>query len=308
MLALVLTISGAADARTSRQAFPTSIAFWDRDHGLAAFAVLGPTGRSEGYISTTSDGGRSWTIRWRGPAVWDVTVVRGSRDAWAQVRRPSRMLRTSDRGRTWRHAGTAPSMPSFPTRRVGFAMRSREKSAGPLMKTTDGGRSWSRVGAPCRKGWGGYAQSALISFVSPRRGWVLCKGQPSGGGQSKALYLTTDGGTRWNRLWNAFFEPGRVRLGTMHSGYAGGMTFTRRGRGLLWSTRGHTLRTRDGGRSWAPIAVTSPESREAYSGWLVTNRVAYLLLQDNATRHRWSLLRSTDGSKSWRRVRYWPLR
>ena len=207
--------------------------------------------------------------------------VTGRVGAGASRRR--RMLRTSDRGRTWRHAGTAPSMPSFPTRRVGFAMRSREKSAGPLMKTTDGGRSWSRVGAPCRKGWGGYAQSALISFVSPRRGWVLCKGQPSGGGQSKALYLTTDGGTRWKRLWNAFFEPGRVRLGTMHSGYAGGMTFTRRGRGLLWSTRGHTLRTRDGGRSWAPSRrdLTRGRERPIRAG---SSRIAWRTCSSRTTR------------------------
>jgi photosystem II stability/assembly factor-like uncharacterized protein len=316
VLALVLTISGAAEARTSQQAVPTSIAFWDRAHGLAGFAVYGPTGRSEGYISTTSDGGRSWTVRWRGTAVWDVTVVRRSRDARAHVGRarpcpgcPTLMLRTSDRGKTWRPAGTAPSMPSFPTRHVGFAMRSRDTNAGDLMKTTDSGRTWRRVGSPCRRGWGGFAWDAAISFVSPSRGWVLCKGPPGTGSQSKALYLTTDGGSRWTQLVNAHFEPGRVRLrGLQARGYPEGMTFTRRGRGLLWSARGHTLRTRNGGRSWLPLSVTLPKEREGYSGWLVSNRVAFLLLQDNSSRRRWSLLRSTDGSRSWQRVQSWPLR
>ena len=175
------------------------------------------------------------------------------------------------------------------------------------MKTTDGGRTWRRVGAPCRKGWGGYAWSAAISFVSPKRGWVLCQGQPSGGGQSKALYLTMDGGSRWKRLFNAFFEPRRVRLGTLHSGYASGMSLTRRGRGLIWSERGSTLRTSDGGRHWRPTAATSPEVREAYSGWQVNDRVGFLLLRDN-DRDDWELLRTVDGGRSWRLLHSWPRR
>jgi photosystem II stability/assembly factor-like uncharacterized protein len=290
------------------------MAFWDRNHGLAGFVVYGPSDRSEGYIATTSDGGTNWSIRWRGTAVWDVGIVRGSRGAWAQIN-PRRLcadckavtLRTRDRGSTWRRVGTPPSSPSFTSRHVGFAMNSRQTNAGDLMKTTDGGRTWHRVGTPCRKGWGGFAWSAAISFVSPRRGWVLCKGQPAGGGQSKALYLTTDGGSRWKRLLNAFFEPGRVRLGTLHSGYARGISLTRKGHGLLWSSRGDTLRTSDGGRHWRPTAATSPEVREAYSGWQVNDHVGFLLLRDD-DRDDWELLRTVDGGRSWRLVHYWPRR
>jgi photosystem II stability/assembly factor-like uncharacterized protein len=314
LLALVLTMSGAAQARTIKQPVPTSIAFWDRDHGLASFVVYGPTDRSEGYVSTTSDGGKTWTIRWRGTAAWEVGVVRGTREAWAQIN-PRRLcadckgvtIRTRDRGRSWRRVGTPPSPPSFATRRVGFAMNSRQTNAGTLMKTTNGGRTWRRVGAPCRKGWGGFAWSAAISFVSPNRGWILCKGQPAGGGQSKALYVTTDGGASWKRLFNAFFEPGRVRLGKLHSGYAGGMSFTPGADGLLWSARGQTIRTSDGGRHWRPTAATSPEVREAYSGWQVNDRVGYLLLQDN-DREDWELLRTENGGRTWRLVRSWSRR
>ena len=98
-------------------------------------------------------------------------------------------------------------------------------NAGDLMKTTDSGRTWRRVGSPCRRGWGGFAWAAAISFVSQSRGWVLCKGQPGTGSQSKALYLTTDGGSRWTQLVNAHFEPGRVRLrGLQARGYPEGMT------------------------------------------------------------------------------------
>jgi photosystem II stability/assembly factor-like uncharacterized protein len=318
VLVLVLAVNGAAHARTSRQVIPTSVAFWDRDHGIAAALVYGPSDLSEGYIATTSDGGRTWAIRWRGTAVVQVGIVRGTREAWAQV--ASRrfcadckpvMLRSRDRGRTWRRVGTPPSSPSFPTRRIGFAMNSRETNAGDLMKTTDGGRTWRRAGAPCRNGWGGFARSAAISFVSPSRGWVLCKGQPGLGQQSKALYVTTTGGVRWKRLVNVSFEPGRTRVGGLQdSGYPGGINFTRGGTGLMWSARGHTFRTRDGGRNWHRLSATSPETREGRSGWFVTDRLGYLLLQDTATaaRRRWSLLRTQDGGRTWRRVHSWPLR
>ena len=93
----------------------------------------------------------------------------------------------------------------------------------------------------------------------------------------------------------------------MHSGYADGMSFTRGGRGLLWSARGDTLRTGDGGRHWRPIPATSPVTREAYSGWLVNDRIGYLL-QDNGRRSHWELLRTADGGRTWRRVHSWPRR
>jgi photosystem II stability/assembly factor-like uncharacterized protein len=316
VLALVLTMSGAAQARTSRVAVPTSIAFWDRSHGLASFVVYGPTDRSEGFVSATSDGGRTWSIRWRGVAVLHVAAIPGTDAAWAMIQ-PRRacnpcstlIMRTKNRGRTWKRVGIAPlSIPSFPTPRIGFAMRSRDTNAGPLIRTRDGGRTWRRVGAPCRKGWGGFAWSAAISFVSPSRGWLMCKGQPGAGSQSKALYSTRDGGGSWKRLLNAHFEPARIRLGGLQaSGYVQGIAFERTGHGLLWSTRGDTLRTSDGGRHWRPLSTTSPEVREAYSGWLVDDRVGFLLLQDDK-RADWELLRTENRGRSWRLVRYWSRR
>jgi photosystem II stability/assembly factor-like uncharacterized protein len=316
VLALVLTMSGAAQARTSRVAVPTSIAFWDRNHGLASFVVYGPTDRSEGYVASTGDGGKTWSIRWRGVAALHVAVISGTDAAWAVIQ-PRRacspcstlIMRTKDRGHTWTRVGLAPrSIPSFPTTRVGFAMQSRDTNAGPLIRTTDGGRTWRRVGAPCRKGWGGFASSAAVSFVSPSRGWLMCKGRPGSRSQSKALYSTRNGGRSWKRLLNAHFEPARIRLGGLQaSGHVEGMAFERTGHGLLWSTNGDTLRTSDGGRHWRPLATTAPDVREAYSGWLVDDRIGFLLLQDGAQEH-WELLRTGNGGRTWRVVRFWSRR
>jgi photosystem II stability/assembly factor-like uncharacterized protein len=307
-------MSGSAHARTSRQAVPTSIAFWDRNHGLAGFVVYGPTGRLEGYVSATSDGGRTWSTSWRGPAVTDIAVVRGTPDALARiwprptcVDCPPLLLRTKDRGRTWEQAGTARTMPSFPTRRRGFAMRSGRANAGDLMRTTDGGRTWRRVPSPCRKGWGGFATDASLSFASPNRGWLLCLGRPRGDGQSMALYRTSSGGRTWKRLVNDHFEPGPIRRGGFAGRYPRGISFTGSGRGLLWARRGVSYGTTDGGRHWLPIPGTSA-TREGLSGWVVSDRVGYLLLQNDDLRRDWELLRTDDGGKRWRRVHSWPRR
>ena len=105
-------------------AVPTSIAFWDRGHGLASFVVYGPTDRSEGFVSATDDGGKTWSVRWRGVAVLHVATIPGTDAAWAVIQ-PRRtcnpcstlIARTENRGRTWQRVGTAPrSIPSFPTK------------------------------------------------------------------------------------------------------------------------------------------------------------------------------------------------
>jgi photosystem II stability/assembly factor-like uncharacterized protein len=317
-VALLLVLSGAADAGTITRATPAtpeSIAFWDRDHGLAAFVRYGPMNQSHGHISVTADGGKTWTIRWRGTAVSAVATVTETGVGLAQVwsRTPcgncqAKWIRTEDGGRTWRVVGTAPWVlrPSFPSRRVGFAMSSKQADAGDLMKTVDAGRTWRRIGSPCSKGWGGYAWGAALSFVSPTRGWLLCTGQPDAGSQSKALYVTSDGGRRWRRILNAHFERGRIRLGGLQSsGYAHEISFDRSGHGLLWGSRGYSLWTADGGRHWHPVSATSPEIREGWSGSVVSDRIAFLLVHDTGARRYQKLVRTADAGRTWKLVRDW---
>src|SRR6185503_2106957 len=188
VLALVLVLSGAADAGTRTPATPVSVAFWDGDHGLAAFMRYRPANRSEGYLAVTADGGKTWTTRWRGTSVSGVVTVAGTGVGWARswsrtcTKCAGKLIRTEDGGRTWHAVGRAPwiSAVSFASARIGFVMSGEQADAGDLMKTVDAGRTWRRVGSPCSKGWGGYAWAAAISFVSPRRGWLLCAGQPAG--------------------------------------------------------------------------------------------------------------------------------
>jgi photosystem II stability/assembly factor-like uncharacterized protein len=315
VLVLVLAASGAAHARTTRQAAPSSVAFWTPQHGLVGFVIYGPADFT-GQLAVTTDGGKTWSIRWRGRAVSHVGTVPGTQEAWAEVSPKadctscaSVMLHTHDGGRSWQPGRRAPSMPSFTSSRVGYALRSRETDAGTLMRTSDGGRTWHRVGRPCRKGWGGFGWSAEVTFVSSSHGWVVCKGQPGAGHQSKALYETTNGGATWKRLLNVFFEPGRIQRGGLSgSGYPGGISFVRAGRGLLWEGRESSYYTSDGGRHWRPISATSPEEREGYAGWFVSKGAAYLLVQDNGVRQDYELLRTRDGGRTWKLVRSWSRR
>jgi photosystem II stability/assembly factor-like uncharacterized protein len=316
VLSLVLATGGAAQARTISQVVPASVAFWTANNGLMASVIYGPTARSQGQLAVTNDGGRTWSIRWRGRAAWDVSVIPGTAEAWAAISPrggcldcPMDLLHSRDQGLTWQLAKSGLSLPSFPTARVGFALRSRQADAGPLMRTLNGGHTWRRVRSPCDKGWGGYAWAGAVSFVSPRHGWLLCTGQPGAGSQSKAIYVTKTSGASWTRLVNVHFEPGRVRSGGLHGdGYPRGLSFTPSGRGILWEARGDTYRTADGGRHWRGISVTSPEDREGLSASFVSDRVGYLLLQDSGRRLDWELLRTRNAGRSWRVVRSWARR
>jgi photosystem II stability/assembly factor-like uncharacterized protein len=119
--------------------------------------------------------------------------------------------------------------------------------------------------------------------------------------------MTSNGGIRWRRLLNAHFERGRIRLGGLQaSGYAHGIDFVRSGTGLLWGSRGYSLQTTDGGRHWRQVSATFPEEREGWSGWVVSARIAYLLVHDGGPRQYQRLLRTSDTGRTWRLVRAWP--
>jgi hypothetical protein len=316
LIVLVLAMSGAAQARTIRQLVPTSIAFWTPERGVLASVAYGPSSRLEGQLAVTNDGGRTWNTRWRGGEVWAVAVVPNTDEAWASIPAgngcldcPPDLLKSEDGGRSWRRAARGLSIPSFASPQAGYALRSRQADAGPLLRTADGGRTWHRVPSPCKRGWAGHAWSASVSFVSAEHGWLLCTGQPGAGNQAKAIYETTSAGSHWKRLVNVQFEPGNLRAGGLSGfGYPGGISFAPGGRGLLWEGRGPTYLTTNKGRTWKPVSVTSPEIRTGQSGWQVSRRLAYLLVQDSGRRLDYELLRTVNQGRRWRLVHVWDRR
>jgi hypothetical protein len=80
-LACVLFMTSDAGAAPPSPFLPQSIAFWDAQHGIATFASCGQKD-CLGKIATTEDGGRTWIARAKPPRIGDVTVVRGTAEAW----------------------------------------------------------------------------------------------------------------------------------------------------------------------------------------------------------------------------------
>ncbi len=123
------------------------------------------------------------------------------------------------------------------------------------------------------------------------------------GSQPKYVYETVDGARTWKLVANGSWN--RSRGGLSVFGYPAGISFTSKGRGLLWEARGGIYLTEDGGRHWKGTAGAQPETREGISGWFASDRQAFLLVQDDRA-GRYELVRSDDGGHSWRIVRSWP--
>lgn len=150
---------------------------------------------------------------------------------------------------------------------------------------------------------------ASVTFVSPDRGWLLCSGQPSAGNQGKAVYTSRDGGHRWHVVADAgFLSFSRPKThGLCSCGYAGGISFSATGRGLLWQHRGWSYLTVNGGRDWRSLPITSAEIVEGDDGSFVSDALGFLLLHNNRNDRKRTedLMRTNDGGRSWRVVRRW---
>ena len=297
---------GASDAFLA----PVSISFWNTREGVASFVdwhSCGPHVRCRGAIETTQDGGRTWNIRWRGPVVRSVDAVPGSRQAWAAVepvhscgtRLPqlcrTTLLHSGDGGVTWVRTAAYVTAPDFADARHGFGVR------GPvLVGTGDGGRTWRELARPCR----GF-EGAVASFVSARRGWMLCAGSGGAGVEPKSILGTADGGHRWVLLMRTTFTrhtPGALP----RDGYPGGVDFADARTGWVWESRGNLYSTRDSGRTWRSASITSPETVEAESTSFPRPLVGLVLLSNQRTR-RYELRLTRDGGHAFELVRTWPI-
>lgn len=153
-----------------------------------------------GRILATSDGGRTWTRQYSGPApLYQVDFISATR-GWAVG--SAAVLTTTDGGKVW----TSLPEPCTPIRSVhfvapdlGYAVAGGSgvrldggvpatTGAGTLLTTTDGGRTWQRApGAP--------ASAQTVCFSSPSDGFLGTPGR---------VWRSADGGRHWTA---SFTEP-----------------------------------------------------------------------------------------------------
>lgn len=187
-LVLFLVFVPGSSAGATARFDPRDIAFWTLKDGLVSGFELrtgGHWGRAR--VDVTHDGGRTWRPVWRGRlarAEPVIAAVRGGRDGWIAL--PSGMLRSSDRGRTWSKVSARPNLSrlSFANAHVGWALSAPSSELGSwvLLVTVDGGTTWRNRPIPhC-------SIAALISLVSPAKGWLACGGLPGAGNQGKQVF------------------------------------------------------------------------------------------------------------------------
>jgi photosystem II stability/assembly factor-like uncharacterized protein len=258
----------------------TAIAFWDMRRGLFARG---------GAVSLTTDGGRTFRVVLRTRRVTGMQTF-GPRGAILDLDN-GRAFRSLDGGRSWarfRHRFDA----DFVTAEIGMGYRAGQfEFVKGLVSTRNGGKSWQPLASPCPR-FASFA--AAVELVTPTLGWIVCAGQPGAGQQLKAVYRTSDGGHRWQRL------PDRLS----GYGYVWGASFARDGFGLIWEGRGTLYVTRDGGQRWsAKPKVAEPELDFGAGAAAFEGGAGLFLVQRNP---RLRLLATRNFGHSWQLVHRWP--
>jgi photosystem II stability/assembly factor-like uncharacterized protein len=269
---------------------PSSLAFFDVDHGIVAGTIVCPTCTKHrtSAISTTADGGYTWSSPTTfGPAsAGGVTVVPGGLDAWALVGK--RLEHSGDGGTTWSiipDAGV--SGPSFATSADGWAIRRTSVSSRVVM-SSDGGATWAAAPQPCHHA----ALDALfVDRTSVADGWVVCGGGAAAGSRLQVVWKTTDGGTTWARESHGL-APEPI-----------GYRFLDDGRGWRWHAAFADLfHTTDGGKTWHDIG--SVGNVFVADLWFVSDANGFAITRRGNGSSE--LLSSTDAGASWSGVARFP--
>lgn len=293
----------------------SALAFTDLLHGV----VVGGTSSGRGAVWRTADGGKTWTETIVGMSALSTVAAVGSL-AWASLTcaippnsgDACSIIASSNGGRTWRVVSHQKvDGLSFVDHEDGWSVRS---ASGPapggvtrgVLSTTNGGRTWTALPAsPCQSiGW-----AVDVSFVSRDHGWVACAGEGGVGEAGKGVAETTDGGRTWTTM--ARVNPPGARfpadVGSIDlSGYLGGISMRPSGVGLAWESRGGTLRTTDGGRSWTDVPQGGSDGGPVPpGGQALTDRDWFVLLWDGEAQA--TILYAThDAGATWQLVSQIP--
>lgn len=236
-----------------------------------------------GYLASTSDGGRSWR-EYSLNTTENINEIYFRNDDNGYLVAGRKLFITSDGGSNWRETvifrtsdfrGATPTLLSirFADRRRGLAVGSLLNARGNVidslvMRTVDGGESWQRIIVPFK------GELFHLDFSGSSHGWIV--------GDNGMLIATVDGGDTW-----------RVqKTGTTKALY--NVDFRDDEEGYAVGEAGTILRTENGGSTWEIVRTAFPgtfmrvDFADDKNGWIVG--------------HKGVILRSTDKGRTWVKV------
>jgi photosystem II stability/assembly factor-like uncharacterized protein len=229
-------------------------------------------------------------------------LVRG-RTGWALS--GNALSLTRDGGQTWT-AITPPGVPATTIRGAYFLNTQRgwvvsDPARNPdqleISATTDGGRSWSTapLGSPSVYAAGSAAVPAYIDFADPHHGWVVSMIASGSGVLPRGVLLRTiNDGASWQTLPMPVGGP--VEFVTPATGWLAD--------GYQGEQPPRFYVTTDGGRHWAPEAVSPPagfnRNQAVYSIPAFTRAANVIMAAyDNGTRSTAGFYQTSDRGAHW---------
>ncbi len=299
---LVRTTDGGAHWHATRRNFNLNEPQFQGSDGWAQGVKSGVGAGGLVLFYVTHDGGRTWKVApSKAPALGEgpVSVVGG--EVWTVGSGCRGAVCTTS---VVRGPVSGNSLPLSPTQPVGGDHNNLHAvGAGPGVAyvmnddnpsqsyvTHDNGRSWRRLAAPCARGAFGRLDVAGLNAL-----WVQCN--PRKG--PEVLSRSTDGGYSWQSRTDSFGFL--VSLQPTSALIAWAMT-----------TRGHVIRTTDGGLTWktvwtvggsqpAALAGHTPQltsQTDAAASVLVT--LSHGSVQHHAVATNLAVYRTDDGGQAWK--------
>ncbi|HUR96826.1 MAG TPA: YCF48-related protein [Pyrinomonadaceae bacterium] len=233
-----------------------------------------------GYLASTSDGGRTWKTYPLNTAE-DINEIyfRNEKNGYLVAGR--KMFITQDAGLSWREtviyrpADFKNGVPEFLSirfadKRRGLVVGSVLNRSGSVvdslvMRTEDGGETWSRVVVPSK------TELFHVDYDGSSRGWIV--------GDEGVILATVDGGTTW------ILQNSTTRLALFN------VDFRDDDEGYAVGEKGLVLRTENGGLTWQKVITTTPFNfmrvnfADDKNGWIVG--------------YGGTVLRSSDKGRTW---------
>lgn len=239
----------------------------------------------DGFLSSTIDGGRTWTKYPLGTTE-SISEIYFRNDDNGYLVAGRRMFVTKDKGRTWqdlkiwKNGEFGSGRPEFLSIRFsdknkGYVIGSILKISGGeevvidslLMRTDDGGETWRRIDLPTK------TEVFHLDFSGNSHGWIV--------GDDGLIMHTTDEGLTWRQQNSGTKMPlYNVDFRDDNEGYVVGKS------GLI-------LRTENGGATWTQVTTNFKDTfmrvdfADDKNGWVVG--------------YAGTILRSSDKGKSWAR-------